>query len=53
MTLHAAKGLEFDGVFLVGLEEGVLPHSRSLHGGFDEQKQRAALEEDACCSMWV
>ena len=39
MTLHSAKGLEFDAVFLVGMEEGVFPLSRSL---FDE----SALEEE-------
>ena len=39
MTLHSAKGLEFPTVFIIGMEEGVFPHSRSL-------LESAALEEE-------
>jgi DNA helicase II / ATP-dependent DNA helicase PcrA len=40
MTLHVAKGLEFDAVFLTGMEEGVFPHLRSLGDPFALEEER-------------
>jgi DNA helicase-2/ATP-dependent DNA helicase PcrA len=42
MTLHSAKGLEFDAVFLAGWEEGVFPHNMSLQEGNLEEERRLA-----------
>jgi ATP-dependent DNA helicase UvrD/PcrA len=40
MTLHNAKGLEYDTVFIVGCEEGSFPHSRALEEGGEEEERR-------------
>lgn len=43
MTVHAAKGLEFDAVFVAGLEEGLFPHANSLDSGSAVEEERRLM----------
>ncbi len=65
MTLHTAKGLEFPAVFVIGLEEGVFPHLRSLgepseleeerrlaYVGITRARQRLYLSHAWCRTLW-
>ena len=43
MTIHSAKGLEFETVFLAGLEEGIFPHGRSLNDNAEMEEERRLM----------
>ena len=42
LTVHASKGLEYPHIYVMGVEEGLLPHQQSIDGGFVEEERRLA-----------